>query len=88
MSKSYSVFEWREPPPHRAKRRWTFRLAPLRDHPWRWAYMGQHFSDVPSRINNGKFSGVEVGEYEAYGAGLGGGLVDLYVRYIGEEEEE
>lgn len=78
---------WEDPRPRTPGGRprvWEGRLAPLRDHPGRWANLGTHNRQYVTRINQGTLAGAGPGEFEAKGRGTrGSASVTLYVRYIG-----
>jgi hypothetical protein len=81
-------FTWEDPPTtHRgAKGVWAERLAPLREHPQRWACFGERHITLITRINRGQVSGVEPGEFQARSVNQSNGRCTLYVRYVGKPD--
>lgn len=80
---------WEDPPPPFATNGrppvWGGRLAPLREHPGRWANLGEHHKSSVSMINKGRFDGIEAGEFEARTVGIKDtSRCILYVRYVGQ----
>lgn len=80
-------FTWTDPPPkgRGAKGAWADRLAPLHERPGEWGCFGETCYSEVTRINNGRYSKVDAGQYEARGVAIAGrtGKCTLYVRYIG-----
>lgn len=68
---------------------WGKLLAPLREHPGRWAKV-KVGNDVVraegSNIKRGAYAGIEAGEFEVTSRAVGDGRYALYARYVGEVE--
>jgi hypothetical protein len=83
---------WEDPPEINRSRRgvspWERRLAPLREHPGKWANFGEHHSTAPAYIKGGGKRGAtwEPGEFEAVMRGVDQATKKgtLYVRFVGE----
>jgi hypothetical protein len=85
---------WEDPPPavgRGVKPQWPERLRPLADHPKRWAKV-HHFksksgaSTIARKVNQGRYPLV-LGKWEATARPTEDGGSDLYVRYMGEDDE-
>lgn len=74
--------EWKTPDPAHAAR-WATRLAPLREHPHRWASYGFHHHSARRDIAQGLVADVKPGEFEAVMRGGGQHRAELFVRYVG-----
>lgn len=82
--------EWKNPPPP-TRLPWAERLAPLREHPHRWASFGDHDYATRRDINQGRrIKGITAGDYEAVNrathlTGTGKYRGELFVRYVGAD---
>lgn len=88
-----SELTWEDPPVRKhgkgRRRVWEERLAPLRDHPGRWANVGKHHATVVAYINTGRCAGIRAGEFEATARGIDRATMqaDIYVRFVGGSDE-
>lgn len=80
---------WEDPPISERAGKWKALLAPLRDHPNRWARLGLVAPGTATHINNGKYGGIAAGEFEATlrKSDTPGEMI-LYVRYLGNGHKQ
>lgn len=86
-----SGIAWEDPPPVTYGRppntEWSERLAPLREHPGRWALIGQFHSATANNIKKGRFAGITQGEFEVTLRHIDrASKGDMYVRFVGKPD--
>lgn len=80
---------WEDPPPKTKGSRkgvWAGRLAPLREHPGKWANLGSYHCGTAAMLKGGRLGGATAGEFDAVCRDVDrlSGRGTLYVRYVGE----
>lgn len=89
-----SDIQWEDPPERqrpsrkRGTGRWYRLLAPLVEHPGRWANLGVHPRGVVTSINGGVLA-TSLGRFEARSRGWDRDTdtATLYVRYVGPRDD-